>query len=103
MAEPTIIAPSGEVDVARLGDFRGELAAAVGAGADGLVVDLSEVSFIDSGGLGALLEIHDRLRRQNRRLAVVAPRGTAPAVVLTLTGLRRRLSVFESRRDALSG
>ncbi len=102
MAEPTIIAPSGEIDVARLGEFRAELAGAVG-GADGLVVDLSDVSFIDSGGLGALLEVHERLRRQNRRLAVVAPRGTSPAVVLTLTGLRRRLSVFESRRDALSG
>jgi anti-sigma B factor antagonist len=70
--------------------------------ANGLVIDLSEVSFIDSSGLGAVIEAHDRLRRKNRPVAVVAPRGTAAALVLTLTQLRRRLPVYESRREALA-
>jgi stage II sporulation protein AA (anti-sigma F factor antagonist) len=66
------------------------------------VIDLSEVSFIDSSGLGALLDAHNRLRRDNRRLVVVAPSGTAAAVLLELAGLRGRLPIFETRADALA-
>jgi hypothetical protein len=47
-----------------------------------------------------VLEIHERLRREQRSVAVVAPRGTAAAVLLSLTGLRRRLAVFEARSAA---
>jgi anti-sigma B factor antagonist len=102
MPEPTIIAPEGELDIASVGEFRRTLADAVRDAANGLVIDLSEVSFIDSSGLGAVIEAHDRLRRKNRPVAVVAPRGTAAALVLTLTQLRRRLPVYESRREALA-
>jgi len=72
-----------------------------GADQTTLVVDLSDVSFIDSSGLGAVIETGDRLRRDRRRLAVVAPPGTAAAVALGLTGLRNRLPVFETRDAAL--
>jgi anti-anti-sigma factor len=65
------------------------------------VVDLGDVSFIDSTGLGTLVELHHRLRRDNRQLAVVAPAGTAVAVLIDLAGLRGRLSIFETRRAAL--
>lgn len=97
----SVIAPEGELDIATLDDFRRALSDAAGRPADTLVVDLSEVSFIDSSGLGAMIEAHDRLRRDRRQLAVVAPRGTAAAVALGLTGLRGRLPIFETRNDAL--
>ena len=66
-----------------------------------MVVDLSDVRFIDSSGLGAIVEAHVRLRRERRQLAVVAPQGTAPAVLLDLAGLRTRLAIFETRQAAL--
>ena len=97
----SIIAPQGELDIATLDDFRRALSEAASRPADSLVVDLSEVSFIDSSGLGAMIEVHDRLRRHRRPLAVVAPRGTAAAVALGLTGLRARLPIFETRDAAL--
>lgn len=100
--EPIIIAPMGELDVARVGDFRAELADAAGRGAERLVVDLSSVSFIDSTGLSALVELRNRLRRERRELAVVVPRGTAASVVLSLCGLQTRLAVFETRQAALA-
>lgn len=101
MPEPTVIAPEGEVDIARIAEFRAALSGATRAGAARVVVDLGHVSFIDSTGLGALLELHHRLRRDNRQLAVVAPAGTAVAVLIDLTGLRGRLPIFETRRAAL--
>ena len=100
-AEPTVIAPEGELDVARVGDFRAALSDAAREGAAAVVVDLSQVSFIDSSGLGALLDLHNRLRRSGRRLAVVAPGGSAPAVLLDLAGLRGRLPISDTLWAAL--
>jgi len=99
----SVVAPEGELDVATLDDFRAALSDAASRPADTLVIDLSEVSFIDSSSLGAVIEAGDRLRRDRRRLAVVAPPGTAAAVTLELTGLRGRLAIFATRDDALDG
>lgn len=66
-----------------------------------VLVDLTDVSFIDSSALSALLELQSRLRRVNRQLAVVVPAGSAVAVVLGLTGLRDRLPIYETRQAAL--
>ena len=100
-SEPKVIAPEGELDVAHVGEFRAAVSEAAREADGRLVVDLAEVSFIDSSGLGALLELYNRLRRSGRRLAVVAPGGSAPAVLLDLAGLRGRLPISETRGAAL--
>jgi anti-anti-sigma factor len=97
----SVVAPEGELDVATLDDFRTTLSDAVSRPSDVLVLDLSEVSFIDSSSLGAVVEAGERLRRDRRRLSVVAPPGSAAAVVLELTGLRGRLPTFATRDAAL--
>ena len=99
--EPTVIAFEGELDISRSGDFRAVLWETARGGAADVLVDLSQVSLIDSSGLGALIELHERLRRSKRRLAVVAPAGSAPAVLLDLAGLRGRLPTFETHQAAL--
>jgi anti-sigma B factor antagonist len=99
----SVVAPEGELDVATLDDFRAALSDAASPPAEAVVVDLGEVSFIDSSSLGAVIEAGDRLRRDRRRLAVVAPPGSAAAVALELTGLRGRLAIFATRDDALDG
>jgi hypothetical protein len=67
-----VIAPEGEFDIAHMADFRAALFDAADGDALRLVVDLSNVSFIDSSGLGALVETQTRLRRDKRRLTEVA-------------------------------
>jgi anti-sigma B factor antagonist len=98
MSEPKVIEPPVELDVASVTEFRSALEEATH---DALVIDLSRVEFIDSSGLGAVLEARERARVHGKPFAVVAPRGTAAAVLLTLSGLRSRLPVFDSRRSAL--
>ncbi len=98
--ERTVIAPTGELDLAGATAFRATLQDTVGRTDDGLIVDLSDVEFIDSSGLAVLLEVDEQLRRQQRAVAVVAPRGTAAAVLITLAGLRGRLKVFDSAAAA---
>jgi anti-anti-sigma factor len=100
LPESTVIAPEGEVDFARIAGFRAALSEAARGDADRLVVDLTDVSFIDSTGLGALVEFQVHMRRENREVAVVAPGGTAAAVLLELAGMRGRLPIFETRTAA---
>ena len=97
MPAPLVIAPRGELDLVTVDGFRAELAEAVGQADRGVVVDLSEVSFIDSTGLGALVEAYNRLRRRRGQLTVVAPAGSVAAVLLNLSGLSARLPVLEAR------
>ncbi|MDA0173613.1 STAS domain-containing protein [Solirubrobacter taibaiensis] len=101
MTEPTIIAPDEELDISTVDTFRAELQRAIENSTHGLVVDLSEVGFIDSTGLSAILHANSKLERDGRRLAIVAPRGTAAAMLFTLSGLRSELHIYDSTRSAL--
>jgi anti-sigma B factor antagonist len=93
---PPIIAPSGELDITSVASFRSAVEEACRDGCDGVVVDLSAVSFIDSSGLGAVIELHQRLRRQQRELCVVAPAHSAATALFARTGFAGHLRTFDS-------
>lgn len=52
-----------------------------------LVVDLSEVTFLDSAGIRTLFGIHTAMGERGRPVGVVVPRGAVIARVLTITGI----------------
>ena len=101
MTEPAVIAPVGELDLHTVRALTPQLDEAVEADYARLILDLSAVTMVDSSALGAIMQAEHRFRGQGRTLSVVAPNGSAAAVVLELTGLRRSFSVFPSR-DAAS-
>ena len=102
MTESAVIAPVGELDVDSIGALAPQLDDAVAADYPRLVLDLSAVTLVDSSAFGAIMQVQHRFSGQGRTLAVVAPNGSAAAVVLELTGLRSRFSVFSSRDAALA-
>jgi anti-sigma B factor antagonist len=56
MSQPSqLIQPSGILDSARGSQLRQEITAAIEAGAKAVLVDLMNVTFMDSSGLGALV------------------------------------------------
>jgi anti-sigma B factor antagonist len=64
---------SGAVDIAIAGELRRELVKLVREGHTRLLIDLADVNFIDSTGLGVLLHIVKQLRTKRGRLAVSCP------------------------------
>ena len=64
---------SGEVDAAVAAPIQQALAGLVREGHTRLLIDLTDVSFIDSTGLGILLNTVRKLRRRRGRLAVACP------------------------------
>ena len=96
-----VITVTGEVDLMTAPRLRKALDQVINDGVVHLVVDISDIGFIDSKGLAVLALALQRLGGQGS-LGVVT--GT-PHVrrVLAVTGLDRVMSVFGSLDAALSG
>jgi anti-anti-sigma factor len=102
MTEPAVIALEGELDIHAARALAPQLSDAAGAAYPHLVLDLSDVTLLDSTVLGAIVQVQYRFNRRGRTLSVVAPNGSAAAVMLDLSGLRSRFSVFVSREAAVA-
>lgn len=90
-----VVAPTGEVDLASAGELRQGLESAESGAPSGLVIDLRQVGFIDSTGIGELVGCHRRCREAGRPLAFVVPEGTI-SKILKVTGMD---SVFDIHAD----
>ena len=84
----------GELDVANASEVFAAIRKAVGA--TEVIVDLSEVTFIDSSVLAELVALAG-----DATVRVVAPLGCQPRRVLELTGLVYALSSFDTVEAAL--
>jgi anti-sigma B factor antagonist len=95
----TVFRPVGELDAFTVGRFRDALTELSGSGF--LVIDLSEVPFLDSAGLGALI---GGVRRSRESGGDVAVFGARPAVarLLHTTGFDRVAAVTETEDEAAS-
>src|SRR6185503_7866312 len=65
---------TGEVDMSNAATVRLEIAEAVTPDDDALVVDLTELAFIDSAGLHSLIELGTLLDERRQQLLLCVPR-----------------------------
>lgn len=99
-ARAAVVSLTGELDAHTASRLRSLLAEQLLAGPGNLVIDLSELAFIDSAGLAALISADKGTRRAGMRLVLAAPR---PPVrkVLSLTGIDAVLSTVATVEQAL--
>lgn len=90
---------TGRLDLRASGEVRLRAAAAIASAAGNLVLDLSEVEFIDSSGLGVLAGLHREASRLGGRLVIVAPSGSARQI-FALTRTERFFTLVGTREDA---
>ena len=90
----------GELDLTGADELRARLRTVCEEYEGRVILDLSELTFIDSTGLSILVEYHQKTRAAGGRLALVAPR---PAVVrvLGITGLGEHLKVCDHLDEAV--
>ncbi len=93
----TLIQPSGELDAYTVGTFREALARLAEQG--DLLIDLSQVSFMDSAGLGALIG-GIRLSREAEHAVAVACNKPQLVRLLHTTGFDRIVPVSDSVEEA---
>lgn len=91
---------SGEVDVFVFPDIKDTLLGAVRAGHDRIIIDLADVEYIDSSGLGVLVVTHKEARERGGRIAVVCPKPQLRRI-FEITGLAKLFGVFNDLDGAL--
>jgi anti-sigma B factor antagonist len=95
-----LIVARGELDVQSVPELRARIAEVLDAGQTRIVVDLAEVSFIDSLSLSALVGASRKLG-DDGRMAIVAVHEYV-RLILQATGLEQVLDVFATRDEAVA-
>ena len=100
--DAAVVAVSGELDLDSAEKLRALLLSPP-AQAETVVLDLRQVTFIDSSGLSVVVGHHHRSKTERFRFAVAV--GGAPAVerLLDLTGLRGTLAIVQDPDAVLVG
>ena len=91
-AQTLTLAGHGEIDFATLDTLTTELVKAANSDVETVVVDLQQVTYIDSSGLGVLVGAHKRLKAQGRAL-VLRVADTEMIKLLKLTGLDQLFAI----------
>lgn len=98
----SIVTAHGEIDMVTIPALREALLRALETPQPMLVLDLSEVTFLSSGGLALLIEVHTLATARSVVFRVVT--GTSRLVVhpIEITGIADRVSIHPDLRSALA-
>jgi anti-anti-sigma factor len=101
-----VIRPNGVLDGTKTAQFRGEINDVLNPMPDLLLVDLKEVTFMDSSGLGALVIALKKVRTKGSQLCVCSANEQI-RMLFELTSLDQVFHIFENQeafnRAVLSG
>jgi anti-anti-sigma factor len=100
--EVVVARVSGELDIAEASTTGERIGEAVPTSARALVVDFSQLEFIDSSGIAMLFGLARRLGSRRQELRVVARGGKPVARVLEIVEFDRAAPIHETLDDALA-
>ena len=92
----------GEIDVYTAPQLRQTIVDLVDGGATKIVVDMRMVEFLDSTGLGVLVEGLRRIKSKDGDLSIVATQDKI-LKIFDITGLNRAFSLHASVEEAMAG
>jgi anti-anti-sigma factor len=95
----TVIVLKGEFDLTGVEPFKAAVARVMPA--ESLVFDMRGLSFIDSSGVGCLVDVYRRAESERWSLVLTSPQRQV-MTVLRLTGLDERLKIVEAGPHRLS-
>lgn len=94
---------TGELDIAGAERTGRLIAEAVPSSARGVVVDMTDLDFIDSSGVSMLFALARRVGSRRQELRVVAPAGRPVARVLQIVEFQRAAPVHADVDSAVAG
>ena len=97
-----VVTLTGEVDIVQAHALRNRLLGVMRNEDLGLVVDLTEATYLDSVGVSILFELAERLSERQLRLAVVLPENGIVERVVTIVNLASVAEIRNTVDDALA-
>jgi anti-sigma B factor antagonist len=98
----SVVVASGEIDLWSAPEVKSALADQ-GSRERAVVLDLRGVTFMDSSGLGLIVEANQRARKHGHRFAVAIGDATDVHRILEMSGLTKVLVFVEDPDDFLAG
>ena len=98
--DAVVVRLAGEIDLYNAHEVRDVLLDESGKAPERLVVELSQVTFVDSTALGVLIEARAKL--PNKRAFLVASPQLETRRALEVSGLDRHFGVYDTVDDALA-
>ena len=99
--EMLVVSVSGEIDVYTAGSLREALTGVIAPDHADLIVDLTEVTFMDSTGLGVLIGSVKQVREFGGRVQLVVAEGKV-VNIMRVTAVTQMFTVHETLEAALS-
>jgi anti-anti-sigma factor len=100
--DTTVVAVlTGEVDMSNAASVRQQIAESVTRDEDAVIIDLSQLSFMDSAGLHAVIELGTVLDERRQQLLLCVPHGSPIERAIEIIGLPQAVSVHPERREAM--
>ncbi len=99
-SDPIVAILSGEVDMSNSRAVARDLAAAVPNDAHSVVLDLSQVEYLDSSAIQMLFEMAERLAGRQQRIVYVVPDGSPLRRMLTIVALDDTAPIMSTRAEA---
>lgn len=91
----------GDIDLSNVESIGLAVESAVSNAAFGLVLDLSDVTYLDSSGLRLIFRLIRELQDRQQQLRLVVPRGARTWSVLQLAGVPQVANIYAELPDAL--
>jgi anti-anti-sigma factor len=91
----------GEIDMSNAGEIGDTLGRQVVNEALGLVLDLTDVGYLDSAAIQIIFELREGLRTRGQLIRIVVVPGSAAADALRVAGVPAAIGIDETVTDAL--
>ncbi|MBW4462606.1 MAG: STAS domain-containing protein [Nodosilinea sp. WJT8-NPBG4] len=92
-----VIEPTGILDSTKAEEFRESVEALLEEGTEVILVDLKEITFIDSSGLGTLVVLLKKARSLNRSFCICSMNDQV-RMLFELTSMDRVFEIYENRQ-----
>ncbi|HVE75980.1 MAG TPA: STAS domain-containing protein [Actinomycetota bacterium] len=96
----TTVSITGEVDLSNAEEVAGKLFDTVKPESLGLVLDISEVRYMDSSGISVLFEMSRTLSARRQSMSLVVPEASPLRPLIDLTRIQLAVNVSETVEEA---
>ena len=95
-----VLKPLGRIDASCTGQIKDRILSLIDAGQTSLLIDLGEVDFIDSSGLGTLVSCLNSLKKAGGKLKLCDIQEN-PKQVFEMTRLDRVFEIYDGQGEAV--
>jgi anti-anti-sigma factor len=99
--ETVVAILTGEIDMSNATSVRQQIAESVTPDDDAVIIDMSELSFIDSAGLHAMIELGTVLDERRQHLLLCLPPNSTIRRAIEIIGLPHAVAVYSDRNEAM--